>query len=664
MTVSLIGYVDLCNRECFAGWAVDLVVPDQPVRIQVHIDGELADEIEATSLREDLRSGPRDGHCAFEKNWAVPLPHEGALIEFIDLREGRPLTGSPVRIAPLPSSLAGSIDIADRYHIAGWVQDLANPDRTVWLTVFIDGQPAGRIAANRFRADLRNAGFGTGRHGFDHVFPAMLDPLTDHVIEIRHGDERFGTPCTLPGTASLCGDLKEHFSSILRSLDSSSTRAEALTFLVNEADRLRTLEGSELTALRVRTEIRNLQRLQPDQGATSDEADVSSEAIAVSLSQPRPVALFVDDRAPDPDRDAGSVAILSHIHITQSLGYRCCFIASRLAPAEEDRLRLERQGIECLMPPVFTCPEEALRQLGEGLEVVYLHRLNNAESYAALIRAFAPTATLIWSVADLTSLRLHRQAAVESRPELERFAGRLEVRENMCAWLADFVLTHSPVEARHLTRTVPTANIHVVPWAVPVSSRRRRQPKKSVIAFVGHFAHDPNLDAAKWLALAIMPLLRKAIPGLTCRLIGSAMPHAVHMLAAEDVEIIGAVPDLAEALSDVSLCVAPLRFGAGIKGKVLASWAIGLPVVMSPIAAEGLVDPADPILGASIADTPAEFVERIVAFLDPANGRKQVTAGRKLLKTRFSEQAVINTLSPLLPAAPQNMANTEPALLN
>lgn len=653
MTVSLVGYVDVCDRERFAGWAVDLATLETPVRIQVRVDGELVDEIEADSFRADLQGAARQGCCAFQKAWLVPLPHEGALIELTDARDDRPLTGSPVRIPPIPASLVGAIDIADRYHIAGWVQDQANPDRTVWLTVWVDGQPAGRIAANRFRADLRDAGFGTGRHGFHHAFSSAIDPLTDHVIELRHGEERFGTPRTISGTAELSGELKDHIASILRGLDAAATRAEALAFLVSEADRLRAREGADLTGLHERAQARRAQRLRLE----------DSEA-PVGTAPSRPVALFIDDRAPDPGRDAGSVAFLSHIHAARSLGYQCCFMASRFPSGEEDRVRLEQQGIGCLMPPVFPCPEEALRQLGAGLEVVYLHRLNNAESYSALTRAFAPTATMIWSVADLTSLRLHRQAAVESRPELERFASRLEVRENMCAWLADFVLTHSSVEAGRLSRIVPTANVHVVPWAVPVSYRRRRQPEAPVIAFVGHFAHEPNLDAAKWLVLAIMPLLRNAVPGIRCRLIGSAMPHAVHTLAADDVEIMGAVPDLAEALSDTSLCVAPLRFGAGIKGKVLEAWAVGLPIVMTSIAAEGLVDSAHRTWRDAIADTPFEFAERIVAFLDPATARKQVAAGRKLLKSRFSEEAVRNALSPLLPPAPQGMSDTSPALLN
>lgn len=379
---------------------------------------------------------------------------------------------------------------------------------------------------------------------------------------------------------------------------------------------------------------------------------------------PRPVALFIADRAPAPERDPGAAALLSHIRTISRLGYRCCFMASRLLPTEDDRIGLDRLGIECLIPPAFTCPEDALRQLGEGLEVVYLHRLGTAERYTALTRAFAPSATLIWSMAELTSRRLHRQAAIQSRPELERFASTLEIRENMCAWLADFVLTPSAVEAQRLSQAVPSAHVHVVPWAVPVSSRRQQQPKAPVIAFMGHFAHEPDLDAAKWLVLAIMPRLREVIPGLRCRLIGSAVPEALSALAAEDVEIVGSVPDQASALADVSVCVAPLRFGAGLTEAVPVAWAAGLPIVMTPIAAEGLVDPSDRTWRNAIADTPSGFAERIVTLLDPAAGRKQVAAGRKLLKIRFSEQAVVAALSPLLPPVPPNTQDAPPALLN
>lgn len=631
MPKPLVGYIDVCDRERVAGWVVDLEAADHPVRLHILMDGRLVDEIDADTFRADLAGLPREGQCAFECVWPEPLPHEGCLIEILDSLLDRPVNGSPFYIEPLPSVLSGSVDKADRLHIAGWVRDELNMERTVWLTALIDGNPTTRFPANQFRRDLREAGLGSGRYGFDYVFSAPLDPLKDHDIQLFHGQERFGSPIHIPQSHVLDDSFKRHFSTLMQSLTTDHARSDALSFLTSTADALRSESGGDIVSLKER-------------GLKQRAARRQETAKPVA-----PCALFVDDRAPDPTFDAGSVALLSHIQATQALGYDCSFIASRQPPSEQDQARLAALGITCLMPPVFTGPEEALKRLGTGLDVVYLHRLNNAESYAALTRAFAPTATLVWSIADLASLRLRRQASIERRPELDRAATHIEVRENMCAWISDHVLTHSPIEAELLERVVPTADVNVVPWAVPVRPRPRQKIQKPIIAFVAHFGHAPNTDAAKWLILDIFPRLKKRIPDLVCRLIGSAMPHAVHMLAEEGVEIVGHVPNLEEVLADVSLCVAPLRYGAGIKGKVLEAWSTGLPIVMTPIAAEGLIDSDDPVWRKAVADTAEDFAQKTVALLKPTAARTQVTAARKLLRECFSDAAIQNRLEDVFP---------------
>nr|WP_249211328.1 glycosyltransferase family 4 protein [Gluconobacter cerinus] len=625
------GYIDVCNRDRIAGWAVDLENPDQSVCLQIFQNGRLVDEVTAELFRADLTGFAKAGYCAFDWVCSEYLPHEGSIIEVKDRKYGCSLGGSPFYIEPLPCALTGSIDVSDRLRIAGWVRDNLNLNRTVWLTAVINGVPTTHFPANQFRRDLREAGFESGRYGFEHVFSTVLDPLQDHTIQLLHGQERFGNPVFLPRADHLNDAFKSHFNALIQGLTTPQARRDTLSFLTASADTLRDQSASNITSLEARTLSQKAKRRHKD-----------------TISFP-PCALFIDDKVPDATRDAGSVALLSHMKATQALGFRSCFIASRLPPTEQDQTHLAAMNINCLMPPVFTGPEEALKRLGPGLDVIYLHRLNNAESYTALCRAFAPTATIIWSIADLASLRLRRQAEVENRPELARTATRIEVRENMCAWLADSVLTHSAIEAERLERMVPTANIHVVPWAVPVKNRSRRRQDKPVIAFVAHFAHAPNTDAAKWLILDILPRLKKRIPDLVCRLIGSAMPHAVHMLADEDIEVTGHVSNLEDTLSDVSLCVAPLRYGAGIKGKVLDAWSVGLPIVMTPIAAEGLVDVSNPVWAKSIADSAEDFAEKIAALLVPSAAKAQIAAARKLLKERFSEKAIQASLEDILP---------------
>lgn len=647
----LIGHLDIYNRERLAGWAIDPQDNERPLRLQILQDNYPVDEIAPDLARADLTGMGKDGRCAFDWSWPAPLPHEGCLIDVIDADTGISLPDCPVYLDPLPSELEGCIDIVDRQRITGWARDRLNPSRTVWLTLLIDGAPVTRIAANNFRRDLRDAGFGSGRHGFEHIFTTPLDPTAGHTIQLTHGTIPFATPHVLPRTTALDHTLQRHVTQILGSLDGETARRDALSYLIEEADKLRARSGATLTSLLEREQTRAASRLL--------EAGQVVE----------PCILIVDDRPPDPTLDAGSVALLSHIHALQGLGYRCCFVASRRAPTESDRQRLEALDITCLMPPTFTGPEEALKRLGNGLDAIYLHRLNNAESYTALARVFAPTATLVWSIADLASCRLKRQAAIEGRPELLRMAQRLEVRENMCAWLADAVIAHARDESDHLRRSVPTAQVYTIPWDVPVrsgsmppriapSSAEHTDNTPPVIAFVAHFAHAPNIDAAKWLALEILPRLRTKRPDLVCRLIGSTMPHAVHMLAGQGIEIAGYVPDLEPALADVSVCVAPLRFGAGIKGKVLEAWSLGLPIAMTPIAAEGIVYPEDTLLSKSISDTAAGFADCILALLNPETAQAHIDAAQTLLRQRFTPDIVRDGLRPILPA-PEPLPETD-----
>lgn len=115
---------------------------------------------------------------------------------------------------------------------------------------------------------------------------------------------------------------------------------------------------------------------------------------------------------------------------------------------------------------------------------------------------------------------------------------------------------------------------------------------------LGNFAHAPNVDAALWLAREVMPLVWEAEPALPLVLAGSAMPGVVRGLAGPLVEVLGHVAVTSELFGRVRLTVAPLRFGAGVKGKVLDSLAAGVPVAMTPVAAEG----------AGLPDTVSAFV--------------------------------------------------------
>ena len=355
-------------------------------------------------------------------------------------------------------------------------------------------------------------------------------------------------------------------------------------------------------------------------------------------------AVFIDEVVPTPDRDAGSNAAFAHLCLLQLLGYAVSFV-----PAADPRPRgpytaaLQRRGIACLHAPHVNSVEEALRRMPVPPDLVYLHRGGVAARYTPLVRELFPAAQLVYSVADLHFLRLAREAEAEGDAARAMEAARSEAAELHAARSADAVIVHSHAEAALLRSRLPEVRVHVVPWTVPVAATAP-QVGQAGLAFIGGYAHRPNVDAALHLVREVMPDAWRRLPGLPCLLVGSDMPREVAVLAGPHVEALGHVPDLGTIFARIRCTAAPLRYGAGIKGKVLTSLAHGVPCVMSGIAAEGIAFPDE--LRWLIAATPAEMAGKIVALHeDHALCARLSEAGLAFVAETFGEDAVLRALA-------------------
>ena len=266
-----------------------------------------------------------------------------------------------------------------------------------------------------------------------------------------------------------------------------------------------------------------------------------------------------------------------------------------------------------------------------------------------------PRARLLYGVADLHHLRLARQAEAEQRPELQAAARRWRLVETMAALSADAVLTHSADELAVLRRLAPGVPVHRVPWDVAPRPGGGPFEARRGLAFVGSYAHAPNVDAACVLVREVMPLVWREVPDMPCLLVGSDMPPRVRALSGPGIEVLGQVADLGSVLDRVRLTVAPLRYGAGVKGKVLDSLAAGVPCAMSPVAAEGLELPAT--LRGLVGADPAALV-RIVLRLhrDEVAHRVVADAGLGLIRNGHAEAVVDAALGRALGHADRAMA--------
>ncbi len=375
-------------------------------------------------------------------------------------------------------------------------------------------------------------------------------------------------------------------------------------------------------------------------------------------------ALFIDDCTPEPDADAGSNAALQHMLALQRLGYVVEF-----APSENMSFMpsytpaLQRLGILCRYRPHASSVEEVLRAHPGEIELVYLHRVKNTR-FIQLVRELHPRARIVYSVADLHHVRLERGAALGV--EEPRAAARVREDELHAIRSSDGTLVHSGPERATILRCLPQARVAVVPWAVALRPDGPGFECRSGAVFIGS-RHPPNVDAAVWLLGRIMPLVWHRQPGFVLHLVGShadapavRQAHAALPGVLQDrVRLRGRVPDLAAVLDQVRLSVAPLRYGAGIKGKVLESLAAGVPCIMTPCAAEGIGLP--PALALVAAEPEAFAASMLRLHRSPALHRKASRAAIGFIAERHGKAAMDTALAAALEMAGLEAAMAEAA---
>jgi hypothetical protein len=213
--------------------------------------------------------------------------------------------------------------------------------------------------------------------------------------------------------------------------------------------------------------------------------------------------------------------------------------------------------------------------------------------------------------------------------------------------MVDAVITHSTAEAAYLAKAATGARVHVVPWAAVPQARTVAWAARHGIAFIGGYRHAPNPDAARCLAETIMPLVWQTLPDVPLLIVGDEWPATLPWAADRRIRMIGQIGRLTDLFDVVRLTVAPLRFGAGLKGKVLDSFAAGIPCVMSPVAAEGM--PLCPTLQTLVGEDAAAMAAQIVRLHSDAGAAIACRdAGLRMVETVFSADAVAQALDSAL----------------
>ena len=339
-----------------------------------------------------------------------------------------------------------------------------------------------------------------------------------------------------------------------------------------------------------------------------------------------------------PDQDSGSVRTSRLIRVMQSMGSKVTFVADNLQHLEPYVSQLQQEGVEVLFHPAVSSVEGFLEDHASEYDVIVLARYYIATRYIDTVRRHAPNALLVLDTHDLHYLRTRRLAELEGSKAIAQSARSIQEQEIDCIRRVDVTWVVSPVEQEVLAREVPQATVMVqtnITYPVDVA---RDFASREGIMFVGGYRHPPNVDAALFYCREVVPILREKLPGVKSYLIGSNAPAAITKLAGEGIEVVGYVPRIEEWLDKCRMSVSPLRYGAGVKGKINHSMSQGLPVVATTPSVEGMhLVAGEEIL---VADDPKDFAEAIVRlYTDEALWTRLSVAGLANVRKHFSVEA-------------------------
>lgn len=347
-----------------------------------------------------------------------------------------------------------------------------------------------------------------------------------------------------------------------------------------------------------------------------------ADASAARDRSGRPLLLIVDHGVPQPDRDAGSKTIFQFIQTYLDMGWSVKFWPDNLYHDPLYTRALQQLGVEVIYGPEHVGRFGAwMQESGRHIDRVLLSRPEVAASCFGAIRQHS-SATVMYYGHDMHHLRIAEQLRIH--PHDTRLVGeeaKLRALEEQVWRLADIVYYPSREEVAHAAAQVARRKVSTpVRYAQPYYYEHDAEPAaagphgRRGLLFVAGFAHAPNVDAAVWFCAEVLPALHAEVPELELWLVGSNPTAAVQALAGAQVHVTGYVPDsqLRRHYASARVAVAPMRFGAGLKNKVVEAFAHGCPVVTTSVGYQGLRELA---AASPAADTAAAFVAQTLLLL-------------------------------------------------
>ena len=308
--------------------------------------------------------------------------------------------------------------------------------------------------------------------------------------------------------------------------------------------------------------------------------------------------LIIDEIIPEFNKDSGSRRLTEIIKLLLKNKVSVFLVADlKQYKYKSDYIqKFKDLGVNVYQPSIdskgdLVTIEGFIKQMAPKMDVAWLHRPLIFDKYQALVKKANPKVKLVFDMVDFHYIRLLREYELNKdealKAEAEKF---LKIELENCK-NADVVIAISTTDKELLKqhfntdeKVVLISNIHQY---IDKSEDFNSFENRKDLLFVGSFRHDPNTDAVKYLKQNVMPIVWQTLPEVTVNIIGSYITDDIKDLASSNFKLLGFVDDLNVVINNSKLFVAPLRFGAGIKGKIGQSLEHSLPLVTTDVGAEG-----------------------------------------------------------------------------
>ncbi len=363
-------------------------------------------------------------------------------------------------------------------------------------------------------------------------------------------------------------------------------------------------------------------------------------------AQPKRILIF-DACTPMPDQDAGSLRMINIIKILKELNYHVVFMAENLSFDKKYTTALQQLSIECIYAPAITSPVSYLQEKGKYFSHVILSRHYIAEPVLPFIRDYCPKAKIIFDTVDLHYLREQRMAEVTNDNNLLKLSEKTKAKEIAVINNCDTTLVVSPFEVEVLTKDAPDAHVHILSTIHRVVGCRTGFSQRKDLMFIGGYQHTPNVDAVQWFVADIFPLILAKIPEIKFHIIGTNAPKHIRQMANDSIIFHGFVQDIEPFMDGIRIAVAPLRYGAGVKGKINSSMSYGQPVVGTNLAVEGMFTQNG--VDVLTAKNAQHFAQQVLALYEDERLWSQLSkGGLENVENYFSFQAAKKAIEELL----------------